>query len=75
VAARRARAAAGGARNWVSPEHVGYWFSTPRDRVPRYVLHLLERTQHNVSKAARLAGIDRNYLYRMMKKHGIARKE
>ena len=42
----------------------------------RYVLPLLERTQHNVSKAARLAGIDRsNYLYRMMKKHGIARKE
>jgi transcriptional regulator of acetoin/glycerol metabolism len=41
----------------------------------RYVLHLLERTQHNVSKAARLAGIDRNYLYRMVKKHGIARKE
>jgi transcriptional regulator of acetoin/glycerol metabolism len=22
-----------------------------------------------------MAGIDRNYLYRMMKKHGIARKE
>ena len=41
----------------------------------RYVLHLLERTQHNVSKAARLAGIDRNYLYRIMKKHGIARNE
>jgi transcriptional regulator of acetoin/glycerol metabolism len=37
------------------------------------VLPLLERTQHNVSKAARLAGIDR--IYRMMKKHGIARKE
>jgi len=33
------------------------------------------RTQHNVSKAARLASIDRNYLYRMIKKHGIARKE
>jgi len=28
-----------------------------------------------VSEAARLASIDRNYLYRMMKKHGIARKE
>jgi len=28
-----------------------------------------------VSKAARLAGIDRNYLYRMMKKYGMARKE
>jgi len=28
-----------------------------------------------VSKAARLASIDCNYLYRMMKKHGIARKE
>ena len=41
----------------------------------RDVLPLLERTQHNVSKAARLAGTDRNYLYRMMKKHGIARKE
>ena len=41
----------------------------------RYVLPLLERTQHNVCKAARLTGTDRNYLYRMMKKHGIARKE
>ena len=32
---------------------------------------------HNTmcSKSARLASIDRNYLYRMMKKHGIARKE
>jgi transcriptional regulator of acetoin/glycerol metabolism len=36
---------------------------------------LIERTQHNMSKAARLAGIDRNGLCRMMKKHGIARKE
>ena len=39
------------------------------------MLHLLELTLHNVSKAARLAGIDCNYLYRMMRKHGIARKE
>ena len=39
------------------------------------MLHLLKRTQHNVSKAACLARIDRNYLRRMMKKHGIARKE
>jgi len=28
-----------------------------------------------VSKAARLASIDRNYFHRMIKKHGIARKE
>jgi len=28
-----------------------------------------------VSKAVRLASTDRNYLYRMMKKHGITRKE
>jgi transcriptional regulator of acetoin/glycerol metabolism len=47
-----------------------------RSRAPtRSPLHLLERTQHNVFKAARIAGIDRNYLYRMTKKHGIARKE
>jgi len=28
-----------------------------------------------MSKAAGLASIDRNYLYRMMKKHGLAREE
>jgi transcriptional regulator of acetoin/glycerol metabolism len=39
------------------------------------VLHLLERTQLNVSKDARLAGIDCNHLYRMMKTCGIAGKE
>jgi transcriptional regulator of acetoin/glycerol metabolism len=41
----------------------------------RYCSTCSSAQQHNVSKAARLAGIDRNYLYRMMKKHGIARKE
>jgi transcriptional regulator of acetoin/glycerol metabolism len=31
--------------------------------------------RHSGNVAARRMGIDCNYLYRMMKKHGIARKE
>jgi two-component system nitrogen regulation response regulator GlnG len=38
-----------------------------------YVERLLEREGGNVSGAARTAGIDRNYLYRLMKKCGIER--
>jgi two-component system response regulator GlrR len=58
---------------WTKGTHI---FRSANDAFEqRYVLHLLKRTQRNVSKAARLAGIDRNCLYRMMKKHGIARKE
>ncbi|MGC4114026.1 MAG: sigma 54-dependent Fis family transcriptional regulator [Myxococcales bacterium] len=36
-----------------------------------YLVHLLERCGGNVSKAARHAGIDRVYLHRLLKKHGI----
>ncbi|MFN7132458.1 MAG: sigma 54-interacting transcriptional regulator [Myxococcales bacterium] len=36
-----------------------------------YVAALLERCDGNVSKAAREAGIDRVYLHRLLKKHGL----
>ena len=36
-----------------------------------YVEALLSKAQGNVSLAARQAGIDRVYLHRLMKKHGL----
>jgi DNA-binding NtrC family response regulator len=36
-----------------------------------YVTQLLKKTGGNVSQAAREGGIDRVYLHRLMKKHGI----
>jgi len=37
----------------------------------QFVLQLLRAADHNVSKAAREAGIDRVYLHRLMRKHGL----
>lgn len=39
-----------------------------------YLLRLSTRAGGNMSKAARLAGIDRTTLYRLMEKHGIRRE-
>jgi DNA-binding NtrC family response regulator len=36
-----------------------------------YIERLMSRHANNISAAARDAGIDRNYLYRLLKKHGI----
>jgi DNA-binding NtrC family response regulator len=36
-----------------------------------YIVHLMERCKNNVSRAARQAGIDRVYLHRLLKKHGL----
>jgi DNA-binding NtrC family response regulator len=36
-----------------------------------YVRRLMDRHGGNISAAARDAGIDRNYLYRLLKKHGL----
>ncbi len=36
-----------------------------------YVRSLLERCEGNISRAAREAGIDRMYLYKLVKKHGL----
>jgi DNA-binding NtrC family response regulator len=39
-----------------------------------YLSRLTDRTGSNMSKAARLAGIDRTTLYRLMEKHGLRRE-
>ncbi len=36
-----------------------------------YLTHLLERHRGNISRAAQEAGIDRNYIHRLVKKYGI----
>ncbi|PIE17621.1 MAG: hypothetical protein CSA65_08335 [Proteobacteria bacterium] len=36
-----------------------------------YLVQLLERHQGNISSAAREAGIDRNYIHRLVKKYGL----
>ena len=36
-----------------------------------YVTSLLERTGDNVTAAARDAGLNRTYLYRLMRRHGL----
>ena len=38
-----------------------------------YLSQLLEAAGGNMSKAARLAGVDRTTLYRLMEKHGFRR--
>jgi DNA-binding NtrC family response regulator len=38
-----------------------------------YLTWLVERAQGNMSKAARIAGVDRTTLYRLMEKHGLHR--
>jgi len=55
------------------PYHVG------RERViaqfeRRYLAELVRAAQGNMSKAARLAGVDRTTLYRLMERHGLQRE-
>lgn len=40
----------------------------------RYLTTMLKRAAGNMSRAARLAGIDRTTLYRLMEKHGLQRE-
>jgi DNA-binding NtrC family response regulator len=40
-----------------------------------YLVRLTARSGGNMSRAARLAGIDRTTLYRLMEKHGLRREE
>jgi DNA-binding NtrC family response regulator len=39
----------------------------------RYLNWLVDRSGTNMSKAAKLAGVDRTTLYRLMEKHGLQR--
>jgi DNA-binding NtrC family response regulator len=40
-----------------------------------YLEHLVQRADHNLSRAARLASIDRTTLYRLLEKHGLQRSD
>jgi len=40
----------------------------------RYLVLLVNRSEGNLCRAARTAGIDRTTLYRLMKEHGIQRR-
>ena len=40
----------------------------------RYLTALVNRAAGNMSKAARMAGVDRTTLYRLMEKHGLQRE-
>jgi DNA-binding NtrC family response regulator len=40
----------------------------------RYLTNLVHRAEGNMSRAARLAGVDRTTLYRLMEKHGLQRE-
>jgi DNA-binding NtrC family response regulator len=40
-----------------------------------YIEHLVQRADHNLARAARLASIDRTTLYRLLEKHGLQRSD
>jgi DNA-binding NtrC family response regulator len=57
----------------------GHPYHAARDRVvaefeKRYLTALVNRAAGNMSKAARLAGVDRTTLYRLMERHGLQRE-
>ena len=60
-------------------ESDGELYHSARERVltdfeRRYLTTLLNRANGNMSKAARIAGVDRTTLYRLMEKQGMQRE-
>jgi DNA-binding NtrC family response regulator len=56
----------------------GLDFHTARERLVgefelQYLTELMSRSGSNMSKAAKLAGVDRTTLYRLFQKHGLHR--
>jgi DNA-binding NtrC family response regulator len=54
-------------------------YHAARDRViaqfeRRYIEELVSAADGNMSKAARIAGVDRTTLYRLMERHGLQRE-
>jgi DNA-binding NtrC family response regulator len=65
-----------GAYNFDDP--AGEKYHSARDRVladfeKKYLNWLVDRSGTNMSRAAKLAGVDRTTLYRLMEKHGLQR--
>jgi DNA-binding NtrC family response regulator len=63
---------------WPKIDHPGFFDAKERliaawER--SYLQDLLDRCQDNVSRASRESGIGRNYLHRMLKKHGLQTRE
>jgi len=57
---------------------LGESYHAARDRViaqfeRQYLTWLINRAGGNMSKAARIAGVDRTTLYRLMERHGLQR--
>lgn len=66
------------AATFVTDEPNGEKYHTARERILadfelRYLNWLVDRAGTNMSKAAKLAGVDRTTLYRLMEKHGLQR--
>ncbi|OGT97217.1 MAG: hypothetical protein A3I79_03170 [Gemmatimonadetes bacterium RIFCSPLOWO2_02_FULL_71_11] len=67
------------AASFITEDVMGQSYHVARDRViasfeRRYLTWLVNRAGGNMSKAARLAGVDRTTLYRLMERHGLQRE-